>query len=169
MPSYYLTNSELEILKEQAAQITDSCESKDGFSIVELGAGDGAKTKELLRNMVDRQIPINYLPVDISQRAMDLLEASLNKELPDLQIQTLVGDYFHVLESLDLGEKPALFLFLGSNIGNNEKEDAIELLKHFGDYMRPGDKMMVGFDLKKDPLPFLKPITIRQGLPDDSI
>lgn len=164
MPSYYLTNAELEILKEQAFQITDACEFKDGFSIVELGAGDGAKTKELLRSMVDRHIPVNYLPVDISQRAMDLLEADLNKELPELQIHTLVGDYFHVLESLDLGEKPALFLFLGSNIGNSERESAIALLKHFGDFMRPGDKMLIGFDLKKNPFTILEAYQDKGGI-----
>lgn len=164
MPEYYLTNAELEILKDQAAHITDACGFPEGFSIVELGAGDGAKTKELLKSIVKRHISVNYMPVDISQRAMDLLEADLNQELPELEIHPLVGDYFHVLESIDLGEKPALFLFLGSNIGNSERENAIELLKHFGDFMRPGDKMLVGFDLKKNPFTILNAYNDKQGI-----
>lgn len=164
MPEYYLTNAELEILKEQPVQITDACNFQEGFSIVELGAGDGAKTKELLRSIVKRDIPVNYLPVDISRRAMELLEEDLNKELPELEIHPLVGDYFHVLEALDLGDKPALFLFLGSNIGNSEAEDAVELLKHFGDFMRPGDKMLVGIDLKKNPFTILNAYNDKQGI-----
>lgn len=164
MPSYYLTDAELEILTDQAVQIVDACAYPDGFSIVELGAGDGAKTKELLRSIVQRRIPVNYLPVDISQRAMELLEADIRAELPGLEIHPLVGDYFHVLEALDLGERPALFLFLGSNIGNNEEEDAIELMKHFGDFMRPGDKMLIGFDLKKNPYTILEAYNDKEGI-----
>ena len=151
MPEYYLTNSELEILQEQPQQIIEALNHNEGFSIVELGAGDGSKTKEFLKYAVDQKIDITYYPVDISARAMELLEAELHAVLPNLKINPLVGDYFKVLHQIDLGEKPAMFMYLGSNIGNYEHQSAIKLLKLFGSYMRPGDDFLIGFDLKKNP------------------
>ncbi|MEM7658108.1 MAG: L-histidine N(alpha)-methyltransferase [Bacteroidota bacterium] len=156
MPEYYLTNAEHEILRDQAAELIDAVGFAGQFSLVELGAGDGAKTKSLLQHLVDRGRKVVYRPVDISAKAVELLEADFRQDLPELEIQSLVGDYFEVLEAVDLGPDPALFLFLGSNIGNYETPAAIELLQHFGEFMRPGDKMLVGFDLKKQPETILK-------------
>ncbi|MEO1257870.1 MAG: L-histidine N(alpha)-methyltransferase [Bacteroidota bacterium] len=164
MPEYYLTNSELEILQFQPDDIIDAIKNKRGFDIVELGAGDGYKTKELLRHIVAQKIDCTYYPVDISQKAMDLLEEDLNESIPALKIKPLVGDYFEVLGSLKHGDKPALFLFLGSNIGNYEKNDAVDLLKMFGQYMQPGDHLLIGMDLKKNPRTILEAYDDKHGI-----
>jgi dimethylhistidine N-methyltransferase len=151
MPEYYLTDAELSILKMQAGEIVSALDFKDEFSVIELGAGDGKKTFELLEYMVKEGLNVHYRPVDISREAINLLEADLGNRLPDLIIESLVGDYFHVLENLPKREKPALFLFLGSNIGNYEQSEAASLLQKFASFLQPGDKMMVGFDIIKNP------------------
>ncbi len=55
MPEYYLTNAELDIFKNQTQDIIDSLQlEKDTFfELVELGAGDGTKTKHLLKKLDD--------------------------------------------------------------------------------------------------------------------
>src|SRR5258708_18631731 len=45
---------------------------------------------------------------------------------------------------------PALTLFLGSNIGNFEKDEALSFLDAIRRMMRPGDALLLGADLKKD-------------------
>ncbi len=151
MPDYYLTNAELEILSLQAAEIFQHLDFENGFNIVELGAGDGLKTKAFLNHLVRQKIDVTYCPLDISQEAMNLLEADIREDLPELEINPLVGDYFEVLAELDLGNRPTLFLFLGSNIGNYEENQATDLLQLFRKYMKKGDQILVGYDLKKNP------------------
>lgn len=151
MPEYYLTNAELEILKEQSAAIYEALGFVSEFNIVELGAGDGVKTKAFLKFLIENNIAVTYHPVDISQEAMNILESDLNESLSSLNIQPLVGDYFEVLNSFDLGDRPSFFLFLGGNIGNYESVKARELLQHFGQFMKKGDRFLIGMDLKKNP------------------
>src|SRR3954468_15604630 len=53
LPEYYLTRCEEEILAGYKHDILQQlCADKEEFSIVELGAGDGSKTKILLRNFL---------------------------------------------------------------------------------------------------------------------
>ena len=151
MPEYYLTDCELEILRDQSNEIYEALHFDKPFSIVELGAGDGLKTIELLRTLLERKLDFTFIPVDISAEAIRSLTERLSSELPDLKINPQVGDYFKVLEGLVDESVPKLFLFLGSNVGNYERENAIDLLRHFGDFMLPGDKILCGFDLKKNP------------------
>ena len=151
MPEYYPTNSEMEILTEQAARIHRGTGFEGPFNVVELGAGDGVKTKALLRHLVQQKVDVTYYPLDISQEAMNALETDLSTALPELSIQSLVGDYFEVLDRFDFGDQPSLFLFLGGNIGNYEDREAVSLLRHFGRFMKKGDLFLIGIDLKKNP------------------
>ncbi|WP_369997017.1 L-histidine N(alpha)-methyltransferase [Winogradskyella sp.] len=152
MPEYYLTNAEFEILSLQSKQIIEALQFKTPFNIIELGAGDGLKTFKLLEYLVDNNIDFNYVPIDISQKAIDLLSARLKERLPKITIKPKVGDYFKILKANKESECPSLLLFLGSNIGNYPKDKAKELLRLFNDNMKVGDKLLVGFDLKKNPI-----------------
>ncbi len=152
MPEYYLTNCEYEILVEQSPEIVAALEFKEHFNIVELGAGDGLKTFHLLDFLVKQGIDFTYLPVDISQEAMNQLQAKLNRELPELDIKPLVGDYFQILnERIGKESSPSLLLFLGSNIGNYHPDEARGLLKMFNQSIRAEDKLLIGVDLQKNP------------------
>jgi L-histidine N-alpha-methyltransferase len=152
MPEYYLTNAEFEILAMQSKQIVDALEFSTPFNIVELGAGDGLKTFKLLDYLVRNNTNFTYVPIDISQEAIEILTKRLKERLPSLIVKPRVGDYFEILKENKQDEYPSLLLFLGSNIGNYKKEKAIELLHLFNDNMAVGDKLLIGFDLKKNPI-----------------
>ncbi|WP_229719301.1 L-histidine N(alpha)-methyltransferase [Winogradskyella schleiferi] len=152
MPEYYPTNAEFEILSMQSKQIYKALKFSEPFNIIELGAGDGFKTFKLLEYLVNHNIDVHYIPIDISQEAMDLLSNRLTEKLPNLKIHPKVGDYFEILKGNLESDYPSLLLFLGGNIGNYQEEKAKELLNLFNKNMKVGDKLLIGFDLKKNPI-----------------
>lgn len=153
MPEYYLTDCEFDILSSQKEEICRQF-SRGGnkINLIELGAGDGKKTKILLRHMTSQRIDFSYMPIDISQNALNSLQSSIREELPEVDIETKQGTYFEVLQhlgSLDIGKK--VILFLGSNIGNLLHPEAVNFLKGLRDAMTEEDLLFVGFDQKKNP------------------
>jgi len=150
MPDYYLTNCEYEIFEKHHREILQLFNAP--FHLLELGAGDGYKTKVLLQHFLDEKADFDYLPIDISQNVLDELETDLNVRWPKLDVQCQQGDYFEVLKSLSQYDKMSkVVLFLGSNIGNFEPENAIRFLKELRASLRTGDQLLIGIDLKKDP------------------
>jgi len=153
MPEYYLTNSELDILNNHK-EVISNWFSKGGeqFDLIELGAGDGKKTKVLLEHLSRQNVAFNYIPIDISQNALDKLETSINLELPEVNIKPLQGTYFEVLDRINsLEHHKKVILFLGSNIGNLLHEQAISYLTNIQVLMAENDLLFVGFDQKKHP------------------
>ena len=152
MPEYYLTDSEFEILSQQAEEIIAAVGFNQPFNIVELGAGDGSKTFKLLEFLVNNNIDFYYVPIDISQGAMDILTKSLTDKLPKLSIHPRVGDYFEILSKENVEtDIPSLLLFLGGNIGNYSAPEAVSLLQLFHRSMKKGDGLLIGIDIKKNP------------------
>lgn len=153
MPEYYLTDCELEIFERQKQEILNRFISGfNSFELVELGAGDGLKTKILLEHFVSEEVDFEYAPIDISEAAVINLIEDLKKELPLLKTKPLIGDYFDLLGDLNRnGSRARILLFLGSNIGNFEEDEAIGFLKQLRNVMQDSDKIFIGFDLKKDP------------------
>ena len=152
LPEYYPTRTEFKILEEQKAEIANFFGLSDFFHLVELGAGDGLKTKILLQQLLRQKAKFEYVPVDISGDILQLLTKSLNTEMPDLKTDSFTGDYFkalHWLQKNKSGRK--VVLFLGSNIGNFETGGDLTFLKEIRKYLNPQDKVLVGFDLQKNP------------------
>jgi len=152
MPEYYLTKAEFEILSMQSKQIIEALNFSGPFNILELGAGDGFKTFKLLEYLVNNNFDFHYIPIDISQEAIDTLTKRLSEKLPSLKIHPKVGDYFEILKDNRQSEYQSLLLFLGGNIGNYQDDKAKELLALFNTNMKIGDKLLVGFDIKKNPI-----------------
>lgn len=153
MPEYYLTDCEHEIFSSQKGEITHAiCAGNKLFNLVELGSGDGFKTKILLKYMVENGIDFQYTPVDISAKANQELVESLKTELPTLQVEAKTGDYFRKLKSLNgHASIPKIIFFLGSNIGNFSENETTDFLSQLSAYSNSGDKVLIGFDLKKSP------------------
>jgi dimethylhistidine N-methyltransferase len=150
-PEYYLTRCEFDIFKNKTQELINSFDiQKDSyFELIELGAGDGLKTKELLKVLVNEKYNFDYLPIDISSNALSLLKEDLKTEIPELSIKTQQGDYFEVLDSLKTSKKPKVILFLGSNIGNMSDELASKFIYNLGSNLNLGDKLLLGVDLIK--------------------
>ncbi len=150
LPEYYLTRAELNIFQNRSAEIIAALEATN-LRLIELGAGDGTKTIELLRHMLAAGIAVSYSPIDISAGAIEQLSKNVQHHLPALTIKPLVGDYFTTLQELPESSAKTLVLFLGANIGNYANPEAIDLLSRIGNTLNPGDMLLLGIDLKKDP------------------
>ena len=158
MKEYYLTDCELEIFSEQKDDLLKAL-NNDGnhFNLVELGSGDGLKTKILLSYFFNKDANFQYSPIDISQKANNELAESLNSEIPGLQVTPKTGDYFHELQKINSNDgTPKVIFFLGSNIGNFSLEETHDFLRHLSNYTNQEDKVLIGFDLKKSPDVILK-------------
>ncbi len=153
MPEYYLTDCELEIFKtHKDAMLKAFTENATRFELLELGAGDGLKTKILLKHFLSKAIDFKYAPIDISEEAVKTLINDLEKELPAVKTEGLVGDYFNLISNIGMnGYTKKVILFLGSNIGNFDEPTALHFLKQLRSAMNPQDQLLIGFDLKKDP------------------
>ena len=150
MPEYYLTDCELEIFENHKEGILQAFGHRR-FQLLELGAGDGMKTKVLLRHFLERGAGFKYQPIDISRNVLLELEESLRAELPELDVKSLEGDYFQVLHELRGGVQPKVVFFLGANIGNYTLERAADFLRSIAEALNPGDLLFLGVDLKKAP------------------
>lgn len=152
LPEYYLTNLEFEILEQNKREIAKAFSAENGFDLIELGAGDGKKTKILLRYLQQEKFSFTYVPVDISNNVLQQLEGSLKEELPELEIVPQQGSYAEVLERLgEYRSRKKVIMFLGSNLGNLLPEQAVNFLKKIHASMGPEDLFFVGLDQKKHP------------------
>jgi L-histidine Nalpha-methyltransferase len=150
LPEYYLTRAETEILREWGWQIVRVLDEPIDF--LELGSGSAVKTRLLIDEALRVQGRLCYSPIDISTEALRSSSTSLVDAYPGLSVRAYAGDYFDVLHSKALWfERHVLAMFMGSNIGNYEPDEARGILTLIGDALRPGDGLLLGTDLKKDP------------------
>ena len=166
MPEYYLTNCEYRILDLYKDEICNEFfKGSKEFDLIELGAGDGKKTKILLKHLAVREIPFQYIPIDISQNALNQLESSIKNELPTVNVKALQGTYFETLEQLcSLQHKRKVIMFLGSNIGNLLHPQAVEFLMSIQQLMGEDDLFFIGFDQKKHPKTILDAYNDASGI-----
>lgn len=152
LPEYYLTRSELEIFQEKCDELIEAFDiAKDEFiEIVELGAGDGTKTKELLKVMLGRGYQFEYIPIDISANALDLLHENMKDSIPNLNMSPKQGDIMHMMADLKSSPHRKIVLFLGSNLGNLPDQEASSFIYDLGANLKPNDRLLLGLDLIKD-------------------
>lgn len=153
MPEYYLTQCEYEIFSQQRKEI---CDAMGAFStplnIIEFGAGDGYKTKLLLKYLSENKAEITYYPVDISKNILNELEIKLSEEIPALDVKPLNYEYFEALTSLSkINDRKNVVLFLGANIGNFKYKEAENFIGRINSCMNKNDMLLIGVDLKKNP------------------
>lgn len=166
MPEYYLTGCELEIISTHTKTIGELFRDKEnGLDLIELGAGDGKKTKVLLKYMADNKFNFIYKPIDISENAVEMLSTNLAQEMPTLNVDAEVGEYFEVLEKLKgFDKRKKVIMVLGSNIGNLRHPQAINFLSKLKDTLLPDDLLFMGFDQKKNPQTILDAYNDKTGI-----
>lgn len=166
LPEYYLTRAEFEIFSEQKKEIFAAFTEKNrSFDLIELGAGDGTKTAVLIDYFLRQAADFSYMPIDISQEAVDFLTEKFKKEFSNLSMKPKTGDYFRILETFKTeSRRPKIILFLGSNIGNFSKAQAQDFFARLRGVMNEDDLLFVGFDLQKDPRVILRAYDDEQGV-----
>ncbi|MBV8583514.1 MAG: L-histidine N(alpha)-methyltransferase [Candidatus Eremiobacteraeota bacterium] len=148
LPEYYLTRAENELLTLYAGEIVDALGAP--FELMELGSGSATKTRHLISAGLRRQEALIYRPIDISRAALLSSAQALVEEYPALRVEGYVGDYFALLDGVELRTTArTMALFLGSNIGNFEPAEALTLLQGLRRNLKLGDALLLGTDLKK--------------------
>ncbi|MBA3830196.1 MAG: L-histidine N(alpha)-methyltransferase [Taibaiella sp.] len=152
-PEYYLTNCELEIFSLQTTALAKVILGFfSDFDLVELGPGNALKSRYLIKELLLSNVDFTYFPIDISTNVIQSLNKELPKEIKGLKMQGLNGDYFEMLSQVkQISSRKKVVLFLGSSIGNITPEKTLDFLNSLRDNMSPGDLLLIGFDLKKDP------------------
>jgi L-histidine N-alpha-methyltransferase len=151
LPEYYLTRAERALLAAWAPRLAERLRSR---TLVELGAGSADKTRLLIHALraAGGEAGVTYVPIDVSAEFLAETAARLRAEYPGLRVTPAVSD---ISERLDLPRplaRPALFAFLGSTIGNFDRDGAVALLARVRAEMRgaAGDRLLMGVDLRKD-------------------
>jgi len=147
LPEYYPTHTEISILRDIAPELMKTVAHKD---LIELGAGANVKIRILL-NAVGKSIraTLRYILVDISRSAVIEASQDLLDTYPELQVLGIIADFTSQLEVIPT-ERPLMFCFLGSTIGNMEQGETILFLRSISANMKPDDKLLVGFDMVKN-------------------
>ena len=168
-PEYYLTDCELDIFSNQTHELAHiiTAQAVAPFDLIELGAGDGTKSKYLLQELLHQKADFTYLPIDISGNVLTQLESNLS-DLTNLKIKSLQGDYLDMLgEAAAMSSHRKVVLFLGANIGNMNRLEAQLFCESVHRILQPGDQLLIGFDLKKNPQTILDAYNDHAGITRD--
>lgn len=150
LPEYYCTRAETEILTRYADDIAGAVSGAK--TLIEMGSGSASKSRLIIEALLKRQRQLVFIPVDISASALETSARSLLQTYPALRVVAYAGDYYDGIAALgSLRAERALALFLGSNIGNFDSEEADKFLRAMRGVLRAGDALLLGADLKKDP------------------
>ncbi len=161
LPEYYLTRTELEILRERADEMARTMGS---VTVVELGAGTAAKTCTLLKSLSRRQIGVQYFPVDISRAALEQARERVDTVCRQIRVRPVVADFSDGFEFLRDIPGKKLVAYLGSSIGNFDPETAVAMLSEINQQLAAQDTLLLGTDLVKDESMLLAAYDDSQGV-----
>jgi L-histidine N-alpha-methyltransferase len=91
-----------------------------------------------------------YVPIDVSATFLAQTAARLRREYPRLAVEPAIADISEEFTIPRRMPHPALYAFLGGTIGNFYPPAAIRLLGRVRAAMEPGDRFLMGVDLRKD-------------------
>jgi len=151
LPEYGLTRAEERLLGRHASEIARWLPSN--VAVAELGSGSGRKTRPVLEAIAALRDSVSYCAIDISGAALDLCCNQLNG-VSGVEVRGLLCPYLEGLEEICSrrhGDDSLLVLFLGSSIGNFERDAAVRFLTAVRKRLRPGDALLLGVDLVKSP------------------
>ncbi len=146
---YYLTNKEVEVLNRIKNKLPKLF-NENKIDIIELGPGDGSKSKIIIDGFLSNNYEVTYYPIDISIQALKDTKYNLkkNKKLEVCGIHSEFIEGLNYVKTKSRNKK--LILFLGSNIGNFNKNNSRDFINKIISSMNIKDKALIGFDLKKD-------------------
>lgn len=148
LPEYGLTRADARLLQKYAGEMVSRLPGP--IQVAELGSGSGKKTRWILEALAKRQ-KTYYYPIEISPSAL----AACEKELGHIDMVSIVGYEQPYLEGLraiaeSREEKDHLLvLFLGSTIGNFDRDAGEKFLSAVRGTLRRRDALLLGTDLEK--------------------
>jgi L-histidine Nalpha-methyltransferase len=161
LDEYYLTRTEMRILREKAAEICALI--GPDCRLVEFGSGSSAKTRILLDHL---HAPAAYVPVDIAPEHLLRSSAKLARAYPELCITPVCADFTKAftLPEMPCPARRTVAFFPGSTIGNLEPAEAENFFRKISLLCGPGGGLLIGVDLKKDRLTLERAYNDAQGV-----
>jgi L-histidine N-alpha-methyltransferase len=149
LPEYYPTRTERQILEARADEIVELTGASE---LVELGSGAADKARILLDAMEAAGTLRRYIPLDVSEQALQQAAEQLVSEYDGLQVDGVIGDFERHLDNVPAGDGgPRIVALLGGTIGNFPPGSRRRMLREMGRLLAPGDRLLLGTDLVKDP------------------
>ena len=148
LPEYYLTRVEQGIISSVAEELMERLRPEE---VVELGPGSAAKVRTLLDAPGAADHLCRYVLFDINEGVVRAAAESLTRSYPYLQAYGVVADLERHLDRLPPAIGSRLVVYFGSSIGNLDPRPRHEFLAQLRGHLSPGDRLLVGVDLVKDP------------------
>jgi L-histidine Nalpha-methyltransferase len=149
LPEYYPTRTEMQILNDRADDIVAQTGARE---LVELGSGAAEKARVLLGAMERAGTLSRYVPLDVSEAALEESARTLVDEYDGLEVYGVIGDFERHLDGIPEGDGDArLVALLGGTIGNFPPGTRRRLLRKIGGLLGDEDRLLLGTDLVKDP------------------
>ena len=149
LPWYTITRGERALLARYGEAILSDLGSAP--TMIEIGAGNGEKLSLLLESWSSCSEPLLVHLVDISGSALSLSSRILERRT-GVEVVTHKTTYQRGLRAArdqSSRDGTAMVLFLGSNIGNMNLDEAEGFLRAVHGGCRPGDRLLLGADLIK--------------------
>lgn len=146
LPWYPVTRAETRLIASHARDILRV--AGDPRIVGELGSGSGEKLARLLSAVPMRR---TVHLVDVSAAALETASHTLS-EISGTTVVPHQDQYEEGLQQIAAARQtsdPALLLFLGSNVGNFDREGARAFLRRVRASLRAGDYFLIGADLIK--------------------
>jgi len=149
LPEYYPTRAERAILLARADGIIRRTGAGE---LVELGSGSAEKARILLAAMSRAGTLRRYVPLDVSESALEAAAGELLAEFDELTVHGVIGDFERHLGQVPRSDgTPRIVALLGGTIGNFLPGTRRRLLREIGRLLGPSDRLLLGTDLVKDP------------------
>jgi L-histidine N-alpha-methyltransferase len=143
LPEYGLTRADTRLIRRLAPDLPGYF--PEPCAVAELGSGSGSKTRRILESLA----PAAYYPIDLSASALEICVRELS---PFAEVRPIHDSYLNGLRLVVCQRRPGqslLVLFLGSTIGNFDRDAAQQFLCDIRACLLPGDALLLGADLIK--------------------
>jgi L-histidine N-alpha-methyltransferase len=147
LPEYGLTRADLRLIDAHAA---DAVRALGGpLDVVELGPGGGRKAALFLPAVTARQPSTVFTAIDVSASALRECRHAL-EGIDTVEVRCVEATYLDGLRRAPrVPGARRLVLFLGSNLSNFDRRDALAFLRDVRAALLPGDALLLATDLEK--------------------
>ena len=148
-PEYYLTGCEIDILQRHADDIARQIRDS---TVIELGSGALRKTSLILQAIEKLGSHCDYYALDLDRKELDrsLTELSTSFSFQNVRLHGLHADYNDIHDFLKRCTSRVAILWMGSSVGNFDRQAAGEFLLGIKRSLKPGDSMVIGADRRND-------------------
>lgn len=160
LEEYYPTRTERAILEAHA---DDIAKLSGAETLIELGSGTSEKTLLLLDALSAAGSLERFVGFDVAEPTLgDALEG-LAGRYPAVVLSGVVGDFERHLDALpDVAGR--MIILLGGTVGNLDPGRRAALLGAMARVLHPGEHLLLGTDLVKDPARLVAAYDDRQGV-----